>query len=117
MATTCNEYAFIESQVVLPESRKALGRLLRLAWNLVLTRISLERYPMSGATYLARTHLMRNSDGQLYLVEEPQEPGDREVVTAISHKRAVAWLSADPARRRGTAAADRKRAERFLSAA
>lgn len=34
MATTRNDYAFIESQVVLPESRKALGGLLRLAWKL-----------------------------------------------------------------------------------
>ncbi|MBB4399011.1 hypothetical protein [Bradyrhizobium sp. ERR14] len=59
---------------------------------------------------------MRNSDDRLYLVEEPHEPGEREVVTAISQKRAVVWLIANPARRRGAAASDRKHAERPLSA-
>jgi len=51
---------------------------------------------------------MRHSDDQLYLVEETHEPGECEVVTAISHKRAVVGLIASPARRRGAAAADRK---------
>ncbi|MBB4399052.1 hypothetical protein [Bradyrhizobium sp. ERR14] len=58
---------------------------------------------------------MRNSDDQFYLVEEPHDPGELEVFTAISHKRAVVWLSANPARRRGAAAADRKQAERRLN--
>ncbi|MEY9460394.1 MULTISPECIES: hypothetical protein [Bradyrhizobium] len=58
---------------------------------------------------------MRNSDDQLYLVEA-HEPGEREVVRAVSLKRAVV-LIANPACGRGAAAADRKQAERLLSAA
>ncbi|WP_439368501.1 hypothetical protein [Bradyrhizobium sp. DASA03120] len=48
---------------------------------------------------------------------EPDEGRKREVVRAISRKHAIAWLINHPARRPGTAAAERERAERLLSAA
>ncbi|MEY9460562.1 MULTISPECIES: hypothetical protein [Bradyrhizobium] len=60
---------------------------------------------------------MHKPNGKLYLIEETREPGGREVVTPISRKRAIDWLSANQARRRGAAAADRKWAEHILSAA
>ncbi|WP_271502434.1 hypothetical protein [Bradyrhizobium sp. CCBAU 11357] len=82
----------------------------------IVTRISLER-DSDGAWCETHSRLMHKPNGKLYLIEETQEPGGREVVTPISRKHAIAWLIRHPARRPGGAAADRKWAERLLSAA
>ncbi|KYK49753.1 hypothetical protein A1D31_39545 [Bradyrhizobium liaoningense] len=57
----------------------------------VATRIDLEWNAQKGDWPEPYSRLMRTPDGKLYSVEEPNKAGGREVVTALSHKRAQ-WL-------------------------
>jgi hypothetical protein len=74
----------------------------------IVTRISLERLAVTGTWYEVRSRLMHKSKSQFYLVEEPHEPGGREVATLFSRKQAIDWLSDHPARHRGVTAAERE---------